>query len=85
MNFESIASPDWVTALNICNVNLGEGIQQGSEYVFKNIFTGGKHYGSLRYLLHKQVFMNHCEIGSAMQLTPVKFIAKYKVVTEIEA
>lgn len=33
MNFELIASPDWVTALSICNVNLGEGVQQMNIYL----------------------------------------------------
>ena len=38
MNFESIAFPNWATALNICNANLWEGIQKGNEYIFKKIF-----------------------------------------------
>ena len=74
MNFESIASDKWQQALNICDVNLGEGKQQGNEIVFKNIFTNGQSYNSLRYLPHKEIFMNHCAIGSEMHLNPVKFI-----------
>ncbi|BBH53731.1 hypothetical protein [Fluviispira sanaruensis] len=78
MNFATIASPDWVTALNICNVNLGDGIRQGNEYVFKNIFIGSHSYHSLRYLPHKKVFKNHCERGSNMRLTTVRFICLYQ-------
>ena len=85
MNFESIASDKWQQALNICDVNLGEGKQQGNEIVFKNIFTNGQSYNSLRYLPHKEIFMNHCAIGSEMHLNPVKFISKYKNISQIEA
>lgn len=85
MNFASFASPEWVKALQICNIDLGYGIKEGNEIVFKNIFTGSQKYHSLRYLIRKQVFMNHCASGSEMHLTPVKLISKLTQISEKQA
>lgn len=77
VDFASVASAEWLAALRICGVAIGDGRREGSEVVFENpLEPDGKRH-SFRFLCDDQVFMDHHRLAADMLVTPSIFVSRY--------